>query len=362
MMHLMVRALQGGPTAARSCAALTIAASVVLGVNIARAQPAGWPASIQTPTGFQDVGRAIASERGFPSDAPDVEKARFIFLRMPAVAQAYEIKSGSANLVSQAVIGLWRLGPADPENAEALKSCIGWGNCGEWSYAFSEILKGGGVNSRVAYGDSSGSAGSSLSFNGTDTIVIVDEWSPKRDKTSRRVFDAFRSAYHSGTSQPTDATIKKWGDVALTDADRWADEPPVISWQTMVGKPFVKDAGTQTVFVAVGSRLQPGPAKRPVWIGGIWAEGAVKITQDGTNVQAQYLRGRDNSEGGFSGMFDGTTFQGQWKGKNNSGPMNFTVDGDPAPISRGSTPLELRGSYTDKGKVVNFHWKKDPRT
>jgi len=237
---------------------------IIAGVLIAgsgAAAPAGWPTSISDQNGFSNLGKAIQNEPGFPAKGSDVEKARYIFSRMDEAATVYGLKSGSGGVISNTVIGLYRLGN-DPEGAECLKGAVGWGNCGEWSYAFSEILGGAGVTNRVAFGDSSGGAGASLGFGGTDTMVVVEERSPD-GKLSRRVFDVFRAAFHSGQNQPTAASLKEWGDLPLTDNDRWKDETTVV-WQGKVGKPFVKDAATEKIIeLTLSSRLDPRNTNRP---------------------------------------------------------------------------------------------------
>lgn len=209
------------------------------------AEPIDWPNSIKSKTGFYDLGKAIAQDSDFPATGTDIEKAKYIFSHLPRIASKYDLKMGNGGLWSSFVIGVTRMGN-DPENADPLKTYPYWGNCGDWSYAFSEVLHGAGVKNRVAYGDSSSSQGYSKMFTGTDTMVIVDDVAPD-GKVSRRVFDPFRAGYSSNTYQPTDETIKQWSDIPLSDSDKWQNETNIYSWQTIVGKPFVKDASTQAL-------------------------------------------------------------------------------------------------------------------
>ncbi len=241
------------------------ASAAVFATAVSRATPAysDWPVSIDSDTGFADLGNAIKREPGFPAHGSDVEKARYIHSRMGDVARKYGLKAGSGGLVSNVVIGLSRVGlNPDPENADGLKGSFGWGNCGEWSYAFSEILGGADVACRVIFADSARGTGHSAGFGGTDTTVIVEERS-RDGKISRRVFDPFRAAFHSATYVPTDGTLKDWGDRPLTDADKWQGESG-DSWQTMIGsKPFIKDATNESELPAVASRSLPSTTARP---------------------------------------------------------------------------------------------------
>lgn len=226
-----------------SCFLLTLILNCPLFISFAIADDtSSWPDSISKSTGFHDLGAAIKSEPGFPSDGTDVEKARYVFGRLPNIAKKYDLKMGNGHPWSNLVVGITRIGN-DPENADPLKRYPHWGNCGDWSYAFSEILTGANVPARVAFGDSTSDQGYSNAFNGTDTMVIVEE-KASDGRVSRRVFDPFRAGYHSGTNQPTEESIKDWEDIPLSDQDKWLDEQ-TMSWQKMVGKKYVKDAGNQ---------------------------------------------------------------------------------------------------------------------
>lgn len=300
------------------------------------ATPPGWPASISGDSGFADLGRAIKNEPGFPANGTEIDKARYVFSRMQNVAQSYGLKSGSGGLVSNIAIGLYRL-RNDPEGAQCLKGRVGWGNCGEWSYAMSEIFGGAGVNNRVAYGDKSGGTGSSLRFSGTDTMVIVEERSPD-GKVSRRVFDPFRAAYHSDTSQPTPTSLQEWGDMPLTDYDKWKDETRQ-SWQNSIVplKPFIKEASTQSELVLpFQARIDPKttnrpkttPAKPGCVAAGSWSQtlermgrSVWKIDKDGKATES----GLGNSTGTAS--LAGNTLRIDWTNPNEwAGSYVWTLD------------------------------------
>jgi hypothetical protein len=205
-----------------------------------------WPASISGPTGFQDLGKAITKDPGFPAKGSEAEKARFVFSKLPEIARTYDFEAGSGGLMSNTVIGVCRM-KGDPEGADSLKGWSGWGNCGEWSYAFSEILGGAGVESRVAYGDKKGGTGYSAGHGGTDTMVIVEERTPD-GAISRRVFDPFRAAFHGTDDRPTAGTVAAWSDRPLTDNDKLPRDAGQTSWQSdpRINKPFIKDATSQS--------------------------------------------------------------------------------------------------------------------
>src|SRR5205823_868464 len=133
----------GRLTALLTAALLAWNAAAALG-----APPAGWPTSISGPNGFAELGKAITKEPGFRAAGSDVEKARFVFSRLPDIATTYNLRAGNGGPQDQLTILKNRAGN-DPENADSLK-VAGVGNCGEWSYAFSETLGGAGVTSRAA--------------------------------------------------------------------------------------------------------------------------------------------------------------------------------------------------------------------
>jgi len=186
---------------------------------------------------------------------------------MGIITKKYGLQPGRGWPLSNIVIHLSRLynwAYPDPEGTDSLKGYFGWGNCGEWSYAVLEIFGGAGITCRVAYGDSDPRTGSSLAFWGTGTMVIVEDRSAD-GKISGRVFDAFNAAYKSPTSIPTDETLQQYGDVPLTDNDKWKDERR-LSWQAMTGKKYIKEATSLALLpdAAPGSRLWPGNTPRPI--------------------------------------------------------------------------------------------------
>jgi hypothetical protein len=261
--------------------------------------PPGWPDTISTESGFADLGRAIRNEPDFPASGTRIERARYVFLRLRDVAQSYGLKPGSGKPLSNLVIGLYRL-TDDPEGAQCLKGAIGWGNCGEWSYAMSEILAGAGVTNFVAFGDESGGTGSSFFFTGTDTMVIVEERS-RDGKVSRRVFDAFRATYRMPEDLPTARSLQEWGDMPLTDYDRWKDETRQ-SWQDRVVKPFIKEATTQMeIDLRPRPGVDPSDTHRPVAARG----------QEGTAVSGNRCTCEDwDDDGRYGVVLNGRVLRG----------------------------------------------------
>src|SRR5437762_2049860 len=89
----------------------TIILSVVLcGSSICIADESHWPGSINRPTGFHDLGDAMRLDPDFPLHGSDVVKARYIFSRLPEIANKYDLKTGTGKPISSTVIGLMRLG------------------------------------------------------------------------------------------------------------------------------------------------------------------------------------------------------------------------------------------------------------
>lgn len=213
-----------------------------------------WPESVSDKRGFAKLGKAIILEPGYPAKGSDVEKARHIMSRLPAIAQKYNLRAGSGGVFSQAAVGIARfvdnvmqaLGRGDPENAATLKSA-GVGNCGEWSWAFSEILTAAGVTNKVIYADNSSEKGASLAHTGTDTAVLVVDLD-KDKRPVNRVFDPYQAAFYDPKKrQPTADSVALWTDLPMTDADQSPQDRKSIKavWQKQVVKPFIKDAVTQ---------------------------------------------------------------------------------------------------------------------
>src|SRR5712691_8065895 len=199
-----------------------------------------WPTNIKGPTGFADLGKQIARNSDFPANGSEIDKARYVFSQLPVVAKKYTLSAGDGGAGSLAI--LWdRVTGDDPENADSLKT-RGYGNCGEWSYAFQEMLTGAAPKSasRVIYGDKKEGPGHSIGFGGTDTTLIVEERTADGE-ISRRVFDAFRAGFHGKNGTATDDSIKNWSDRPLTDDDQLPRDANSKSWQKVVGKPYVKD-------------------------------------------------------------------------------------------------------------------------
>jgi PDZ domain len=113
----------------------------------------------------------------------------------------------------------------------------------------------------VVFADASCEPGVSWGFGSNDTTVIVEERS-KDGGISRRVFDVFQAAYKSPTGIPTAATLREWGDLPLTDEDRWQGER--VSWLSDgVDKPCVKDGVTETRLDDPTARTTPSTRERP---------------------------------------------------------------------------------------------------
>jgi len=231
----------------------------------ATAQPSNWPASISGDNGFHDLGRAIALEPGFPKNGSDVDKARYVHGRLPEIAKTYGLTAATPSRPHKSLAtGATRLfdeyfGGGDSENTGSLKGALATGNCGEWSYAFSQILGGAGVVSRVVYGDKSPAPGSSWGHGGTDTTIIVEERTGDNE-ISRRVFDAYRSAWEGDSGAPTDRSTKFYSDLPLTETDKlprdFAAGTP--SFQNAVNKPFFKDATSERLLPDVPEKFRPG--------------------------------------------------------------------------------------------------------
>jgi hypothetical protein len=234
--------------------------------------PEGWPKNLSSANAFWNLGLAMTKMDGFPTGGTQFDKLKFVYLHMDLVAQTYDLEAGTGYPLSQAIVGINRacgLIAPDPEEAESLKKGDHLGNCAEWSQAFSSILAGAGVVAHVVYADMSCKPGKSLGFGGTDTTVIFEE----RDfdgRISRRVFDVFQAAHRSSSNMPTAETLWNWGNLPLTDADRWKGEIGPSWLKDMVRKPCVKDGSSESVLVDPTARLSPSTVDRPTvsWDGG----------------------------------------------------------------------------------------------
>jgi hypothetical protein len=297
-----------------ACGAAVLAAST----SVLAAPNSTWPASIATTQGFNDLGKAIANSQSFPRTGTDVDKAGYVFRQLPAIAKKYGLKPGSGSKLSDLVIGLYRKFGTDPENADSLKGKAGWGNCGEWTYAFSEVLDGAGVLSRVVFGDKSGQGGEFAgSFTGTDTTLYVEEVLTD-GRTSRRVFDAFRAVYHGKDYVPTPETLRTWGNVPLQDTDKLARDQQ-ISWQRNVGKPYVKDASTLEVLPPRPRRAPPMPDLSGWWSARLGNGKSFPVrfnppSEDGKYSGVMYYQGYPTTThpGHFSGVLNGKKLSYTW--------------------------------------------------
>jgi hypothetical protein len=293
------RAAAAGPigNAWRICARFAAILALVLcawASSARAAPPSGWPASISGDSGFEDLGKVIANEPGFPKAGSDVEKARYVFGRLPDIVRTYGLKPGTGSTLSNVVIEAARVCSTDPEAAESLKGWSGWGNCGEFSYAFSEVLGGAGVTNRVVFGDNDASTGHSSSFAGTDTTLIVVE-KDASGRVSRRVFDAFRATFHAPGNIPDASTLARWGDVPLTPKDSLPRDAGHLSWRETVDKSFVKDASTETVMPEAPPKNWPSQTKASAGIqvvAGTWGENCKAPRGNSTGPLAAACNGK----------------------------------------------------------------------
>jgi hypothetical protein len=178
-----------------------------------------WPAGVMNSKAFDQIGAAIAAEPNFPTHGSEMEKAHYVFSRLPEIQKKYDLKAGTGGPVSQPlVLGGRGLDRFDPEDVAALK-VTGTGNCAEWSQAFQHVLGGAGVHSTVMYADDDPAPGRSWGFDKTDTALFVEEVVGGRK--IRRVFDPFRAVYHAQHDGTTvEDQINKWVDLPMRDDDR----------------------------------------------------------------------------------------------------------------------------------------------
>jgi hypothetical protein len=226
----------------------------------------GWPDQIGGKDGFFNLGRAMQHMPGYPAKGSDIEKARFVAAKMGAVAQKYNLKPGTWHNATLAISRY--CGKKDPEGAGPLKT-EKVGNCGEWSFAFYNILQGAGLKSgsQVIFGvkaipfTSTPVPYGEKFFWGADTAVIVEE-ADAQGRRSRRVFDIFNAARNGRDGIPTDASLKDWSDKPLTESDRWADESEA-SWSSRLGDATVKSGDTQELIPALPKKYIARNAPRP---------------------------------------------------------------------------------------------------
>ena len=229
----------------------------------------GWPPSINIDNGFHTLGLAMRRDPGCPSKGSDIDRARYVASQIPKIVERYKLHTGGGGVFDNALIGIGRLMAGvvynDPENTAPLNTVIGLGDCSEWSYAMCEILSGAGAGQPyVAFADHDPAQDYSLTFTGTDTMVVIKEYSPSKRRYSRRVFDAFQAVYNSEGNIPQPGMVSSWTDLPLADCDRWADEKGGDTWLKAIKKPYVKDAITLLQLDApLDPKVTPTLEKRP---------------------------------------------------------------------------------------------------
>lgn len=294
---------------------------------IVRIAPDHWPRSITAADGFAKLGQAIRQDPGFPKKGSETQKADYVMAKLPLIAQYYGLTAGSGSVPSQAVIGIGRAwdwvhekvgGEPDPENTGSLKGVTGLGNCGEWSWMFSEILTGAGVNNSVVFADSNPDPGHSSTHGGTDTAVMMMEKTPS-GRPIRRIYDAYQAAYYHDSGKPDDTSVKLFTNLPMTPADMIAEDkvqqhPPKPIWLYEVKKPFVKDAKTETVI--------DEPEQKVARLGRL--KGMVKNTVDDTAVAGATVE--ISGPNGFSQVLV-TQSDGSFSAGLNAGDYTVTVTG-----------------------------------
>ena len=278
--------------------------------------PSGWPSSIKGDNGFHRLGEAIAREPGFPKYGSDVQKARYVYLRLPEIQNTYRLRASYS--VEGLSILYHRWTGKDPEAADALKNS-GVGHCGEFAYAFSQILAGAGIVNVPVYADKSKEPGYSFTHGGTDTTVIVYEDTPDR-KRSRRVFDAFRAAWEGSWGHPTPSSLSDWGDLPLTDDDKLPRDfkSHKMSWLKKVVKSYVKHASFETLLQDLPPRRNPSYRFFGKWYVSQVTQYMMDLKQSNKSVSGIIYakRGKEIIKAGeIKGAVvsqDGLSFSGKW--------------------------------------------------
>ena len=218
---------------------------------------ADWPASIDTNQGFHELGKAIRRDPGFPPMPANVnpielnvQRARYVFSQLRTIVKKYGLKTGATSTI----VSRW-FGSNRGEDADSLKASQ-QGLCGEWTNAFTAILEGADIPSYIVFGDIQGSGYVSPGAASTDTILYVGEefeQKGKHTKKSRRAFDIYRAvqAIEAGEAWT------KWGDLPLTDDDKWKGETKK-SWQKTV---FEESTMGRAKFIKDGNPVSPGYGK-----------------------------------------------------------------------------------------------------
>jgi hypothetical protein len=217
----------------------------------ARAQ-AKWPTHLSLREhSFFKIGEALADEPGFPLNGTEVQKADYIFSRLPKVVDHYGLTAGTGGVISGGAVGGLRMFDGlDVESNASLKSALALGNCSEFTFMFQDLLKGAKVQGHVIYGDDDQEKGYSKGFTGTDTALYVDEVGPD-GVVVRRVFDAFRATYHHQEGKPWKETLAEWGNRPMTRQDKLSRDPKdEKSWLEHLGKSYAKDQQTEDLVPA----------------------------------------------------------------------------------------------------------------
>lgn len=343
--------------------------------------PEGWPKSVSRRNGFAELGRAIAKEPAFPKNGTDIEKAGYVVSRLPEIAKVYKLSAstGGASFTVGIARGLdyikswW--GGEDKENAAALK-WTGKGNCGEWSYAFSEMLGGANVPNRVFFADTDPGQGHSAKFIGTDTAVVVTQ-KTSTGQYQRRVFDPFQAAYNNEkTRQPTDDSVKMWNDLPLTDQDVTEEDKKrfKVSWQQgLIRKPYLKDAVTEKPLSELMGEGPPSSQEKGFLLGKIsFQEGQTPAGGIAVEISGERTQSKLTSQN--NGTFTAVLPPGDYKvtallpsGEAGSSAAITIKNGEKTPVElvlvlsqessdREKTPLYF-GSWEGNAKVLDSSQK-----
>jgi hypothetical protein len=248
-----------------------------------------WPTTLLSGNSFDQVGKSIANEPGFPTSGTDVEKARYCMNRLPDLVSKYSLSAG--NTATGLAVFAGRLAdPLDPESNAAIKA-LNLGNCAEFSMFFQDVLRGAGVTqSQVFYGDNDPSEGHSLRFTGTDTAIYVPEVLPD-GTVVRRVFDPFRAVYHGGaTDSSVDQQVPLWSDRPMTDKDSLPRDVGKASWIATVGKNYVKGQDEKLLNPATTVQIRKVGIEE---LAGLYRRGTseIQLTVDGMRLSAVWRKG-----------------------------------------------------------------------
>ncbi len=278
---------------------VSLALLMVVAVPQAHSQKnSHWPTELtMRDHSFLTIGKAIADEPGFPLNGNEIQKANYVYSRLPQVVDYYGLTAGTGSRVSDWTVGGLRMFDGlDVEGSASLKSTLGRGNCAEFTFMFQDILKGAGVQGHVMYADNDPKKGFSQHFTGTDTALYVEERGPDGTVVCR-VFDAFRATYHhQRDGKSWKETISEWGDQPMRPSDRLKRDPGDLeTWLEVLEKKFVK--GQQTQEVLPSNRKTPqGSANIDQVLKqvlGLWQSPAgAQLLLRGTNgqIEAMYVK------------------------------------------------------------------------